>query len=242
VIHQVREAVRALTAGRVVIECGGIPHKFEDVPLSKLFDGLRVASSIFARAVRPWGLPTHLQIEPTNACNLRCAVCPVTEGLNRPAGFMDFDLYRRLLDEVGESVFLILLWDWGEPFLHPRICELISYAKGKGIQFISSTNGRPFAQPGLSERVVRSGLDTLIFSIDGIRQDTYERFRGRGTLEVALEGLRSVAGAKRALNSRLPLVSLSFIVTRHNEHEVSELPSFARSLGVDALTLKTLNP
>jgi radical SAM protein with 4Fe4S-binding SPASM domain len=51
-----------------------------------------------------------------------------------------------------------------------------------------------------------------------------------------------VVARKRALNSEKPLVNFRFIVMRHNEHEVPQLEDFTRSLGVDALTLKTLNP
>lgn len=45
---------------------------------------------------------------------------------------------------------------------------------------------------------------------------------------------------KRALNSATPFINLRFIVMEQNEHEIPQLMDLARSLGVDALTLKTL--
>ncbi|MBW1860479.1 MAG: SPASM domain-containing protein [Deltaproteobacteria bacterium] len=48
--------------------------------------------------------------------------------------------------------------------------------------------------------------------------------------------------AKHALKTSTPLINLRFLPMKHNEHEIAMLEDFARSLGVDVLTLKTLNP
>jgi radical SAM protein with 4Fe4S-binding SPASM domain len=162
--------------------------------------------------------------------------------MQRPSGFMDVALYRRLLDEIGDYLFLILFWDWGEPFLHPSAFEMIADAHRRGIKIISSTNGHPFVDPRIADNAIQSGLDTLIFAIDGISQDTYERYRRRGDLEKALEGIRTVVDRKRALRSATPLVNFRFIAMKHNEHEIDRLQPFVRGLGADVLTLKTLNP
>lgn len=203
---------------------------------------MAVETSIYFKPEHPWGWPTHLQIEPTNRCNLRCALCPVTAGMDRPAGYMDLNLYKRIIDEIGEYVFLILLWDWGEPFLNPSIYEMISYAKQKGIKLVSSTNGHLFTKREEAEKLVLSGLDSIIFAVDGISQETYEPYRQGGSLESVLKGVRMVVAQKQALHSKTPFVNFRFIVMKHNEHEIPKLKELARSLEVDALTLKTLNP
>jgi len=155
---------------------------------------------------------------------------------------MDFNLYKKFIDEVGDYVFLILLWDWGEPFLNPSIYEMISYAKQKGIKLVSSTNGHLFKDREQANKLIASGLDSIIFAVDGISQETYEPYRQGGSLESVLQGIRTVVAQKRALNSKTPLVNFRFIVMKHNEHEIPKLKELARSLEVDALTLKTLNP
>jgi radical SAM protein with 4Fe4S-binding SPASM domain len=234
------EAIRTLATKRVVIECDHIPFLFENVPIRKIINWLLVETSVYIRPKTPWGWPTHLQIEPTNCCNLRCTLCPVSEGMDRPKGFMDLKLFTRLIDETGDFVFLILLWDWGEPFLNPSVYEMIEYAKRRGIKVVSSTNGHIFERRENAEKLVRSGIDTLIFAIDGIRQETYVRYREGGDLGTVVSAIKQVVAAKEALGSKTPLINLRFIVMKHNEHEIPELVSFARNLGVDALTLRTL--
>lgn len=233
-------ALTALITRKLTIECDHIPHRFRNVPLKKILNWLLVETSVFLMPSRPWGWPTHLQVEPTNLCNLRCALCPVTEGLERPPGHMDMGLFRKLIDEAGDYVFLVILWDWGEPFLNPDLCDMISHARRRGIKVITSTNGHVAAREGHTERLVRSGLDSLIFAVDGITQETYERYRAGGSLEQVTAGIRKVVEAKRRLASRTPFVVLRFIVMKHNEHEVPGLKDFARSLGVDALSVRAL--
>jgi radical SAM protein with 4Fe4S-binding SPASM domain len=234
--------LKALATRTVVFGCDRILYRFEKVPLKKLVNWILVEASAHLRTPKPWGYPTILQVEPTNRCNLRCTLCPVAEGLERPSGSMELDLFKRMIDEAGGYVFLILLWEWGEPFINPRIYEMISYARQRGIKLVTSTNGHLFANKENAEKVVRSGLDTLIFAMDGISQDTYERYRRDGKLETILQGIRNVVERKKALGSQTPLVNLRFIAMKHNEHEIPALRDLAVSLGVDALTIKTLFP
>ena len=118
-------ALRSLVTRRVRIECDRIPYEFHDVPLKKLLNWILVEASMYLRPASPWGWPTHLQIEPDGRCNLRCTVCPVTTGTGREVGRMEPEVFRKVIDDVGDYVFLILLWDWGEPFLNPHLyCSL----------------------------------------------------------------------------------------------------------------------
>jgi radical SAM protein with 4Fe4S-binding SPASM domain len=242
IVSKSYQAIKALTTRQVRIECDRIPYHFDNVPLIKLLNWLAVETSIYFKPGHPWGWPTHLQIEPTNRCNLRCALCPVTIGMDRPSGDMEFNLFKKIIDEIGDYVFLILLWDWGEPFLNPAIYEMISYAKKKGIKLVSSTNGHLFKKIEQADKLIASGLDSIIFAVDGISQETYELYRQGGSLESVLQGIRTVVTRKRILNSKTPFVNFRFIVMKHNEHEIPMLKRLAKSLGVNALTLKTLNP
>jgi radical SAM protein with 4Fe4S-binding SPASM domain len=154
---------------------------------------------------------------------------------------MDPSLFRRILDEAGPYAFTLLLWDWGEPFVNPHIYDMIAYAKTKQVKVISSTNGHIFAQPDRAEQLVRSGLDTIIFAVDGMTQASYERYRQGGTLETALEGIRQVIAARTRFGTCTPTVNFRFIVMDQNESEIPLVRELAPRLGVDVLTFKTLN-
>lgn len=237
-VSKTSKLIKAFLTRRMQIQSDRIPYSYN----KKLINACLAEASIFFKPERPWGWPTNLMIEPTNYCNLRCALCPVTTGLDRPPGNMDFELFKKVIDEIGDYIFTMLLWDWGEPFLNRSVYEMITYAKRKDIKIISSTNGHLFSLPENADRLIRSGLDSIIFAVDGVTQETYERYRQGGTLETALQGVRNVVDRKKALGLKTPFVIFRFIVMRHNEHEIPMVKDLANFLGVDALSLKTMNP
>jgi len=199
---------------------------------------LLTESSVKVKPSRPWGMPVILQIEPTNSCNLQCPGCPSGGEMERTRGFMDPILFRRLVDEMADYLLVILFWDWGEPFLHPQAYEMIEYARRAGVRLASSTNGHVFAEGDHARQVVESGLDVLVFSVDGIRQETYQQYRATGNLEQVTRGIRRVVAEKRRSGSATPLVNLRFIAMEHNESELPALHDFAAELGADAVTVR----
>lgn len=240
--EKIYKAIRSIITRKVFMDLDRIPFTFDNVPRKKIFNWIKAESSNYFKSQKPWAYPTHLQIEPTTFCNLKCALCPVTSGMSRTPCNLPFETFARLIDEIGEYLFLLLLWDWGEPFLNPRIFEMISYAKQQKIKIVSSTNGHLFAQEDYAIKLVQSGIDAIIFAVDGITQQSYERYRVKGDIDTVFSGIKNVIKAKRLLGSKTPLVNFRFIVMKHNEHEIAELKKLMDILGVDLLTLKTLNP
>src|SRR4029077_7978974 len=92
--------------------CGDCPLK---LPLKK--DDTAVLRPVDAGA-----LPSRMYIECTAACNISCtqACCAPETGITRTrqAGMLDFDLFRRTIDEVGGSLVRIDFFNYGEAFLH----------------------------------------------------------------------------------------------------------------------------
>jgi len=237
-LNRLGQVRRAFVQGRIAFPVDLIPFDFRPVSRRKALNWLLTESSVIFKPARPWGFPTLVHLEPTAHCNLSCVTCPVTKGLSRPAGNMSLELFKNIVDQLADYLLLILLWDWGEPFLNPAIYEMIDYARRRRIKLVSSTNGHVFATGDHARRVVESGLDALIFSVDGLTQETYQKYRSGGELETVLKGVRRVAAEKLRQGSRTPLLNFRFIVMKHNEPELPLLEPFARALGVDLLTFR----
>lgn len=83
-------------------------------------------------------------------CDSRCVSCPVGRmrfGDASPAvvkelraggeRFMDFDLFARIAEEVaGYEHGWLRLHGRGEPLLHPRLTDMVDYAKRKGVRLV----------------------------------------------------------------------------------------------------------
>ncbi len=184
-----------------------------------------------------WGVPPVLMVEPTNLCNLRCPLCPSGNGtLRRARGFMDMAVFERLIDEIRGRTHMLLLWNQGESLSHREFHGMVRMAADAGLYTMASTNGHYFSDP---HALVRSGLDSIIVSLDGASPETYRQYRVSGSFEKVIDGTRSLVAAKRELQSATPIIHLQFILFRHNEHETDSVKAIAEDLGVDKVTYKT---
>ncbi|MDR3651497.1 MAG: radical SAM/SPASM domain-containing protein [Paludibacter sp.] len=184
--------------------------------------------------------PAFISVEVTNFCNLHCPECPVgTREINQSERKMfDFVLYQKLIDELKPTLQHIILYFQGEPFINSQIFDLIKYGHDAKIYTSTSTNGQ-FLTDDNAKRLILSGLDKLIVSLDGSTQEVYETYRVGGSLEKSLEGIKKVLYWRTELKSSTPMVEIQFLVLKTNEHQLEEMKRLAKQLGVDRLTFKT---
>ena len=125
-----------------------------------------------------------LMVEPTNFCNLKCPLCPSGNGeMRRPRGTMGLEDFEKLVDQLGGEVFMMMLWNQGEPYINKCFNQMVRYASDRGIFTFTSTNGHFVRNPEQAQAIVESGLDEMIVSLDGVDQETYEKYRVGGQIE-----------------------------------------------------------
>jgi hypothetical protein len=187
-------------------------------------------------------LPSRLYVETTAACNISCeqACCAPETGITRTrqAGMLDFDLFRKVIDEAGPSLGRIDFFNYGEAFLHKRAVEMCEYIKAAfpHVYLYTSTNGLAFSEEAV-RRLVRSGIDEVTFSIDGATPESYAKYRKRGDFDKAIRNLRFAADEKRSLGRDLPFINWRYILFRHNDSddEMQRARQLATDIGVDRL-------
>jgi hypothetical protein len=188
-------------------------------------------------------LPSRLYIECTAACNISCAqaCCAPETGITRTrkAGMLDFELFRRVIDEAGPSLGRVDFFNYGETFLHKRAIEMCEYIKSRfpQIYLYTSTNGLAFTEDQ-ARRLVRSGIDEVTFSIDGATPESYARYRQRGNFEKAIRNLEFAAHEKHAGGRDVPFINWRYILFTHNDsdEEMGRARRMAADIGVDRLS------
>ena len=180
------------------------------------------------------GYPVTLTIESANVCNLACPFCFTGAGeVGRAKTHFPMSLYKRTMDELGDYLFQLELHNWGEPLLNKNIPDLIQIATDKGVSTLISTNfSFPFSEER-AEALVGSGLSILGVSLDGARQETYEQYRVKGNLEVALDNVRRINAAKKKLGSASPKLIWEFHVFEWNEDDIELARSMAEELDME---------
>jgi radical SAM protein with 4Fe4S-binding SPASM domain len=178
-------------------------------------------------------MPYVYIIDPCNACNLRCPLCPTGTGtLRRPTKMMSLECFVGIVDQIEDHAIEVIFHNWGEPFLNPHIFDMIAYVKAKNIGSTLSSHFNNVSDE-MIERILDSGLEHLTVSLDGATDEVYQTYRVRGNLDNALTSLRRLQQRKRERRQRLPMVEWQYIVMKHNEHELEAARAIARELGVE---------
>jgi MoaA/NifB/PqqE/SkfB family radical SAM enzyme len=219
-------------------EAGVLRRLTEEKRWRKLANYLWVETLMARGARRLWGgKPYWLTIDPTNFCQLQCPFCPT--GANRGVrdkANMTLEHFARFMETVGPTAIHVDFMNWGESLLNKSLPEMVAVAKSYGAEVKLDANFNDVSEETI-ERLVLSKLDVLSLSIDGLTQETYERYRKGGRLDKVLANLETLARKRRELRSETPRVVWQFLVFRHNEHEAAGVEAFAKARGADQVSL-----
>jgi len=127
-------------------------------------------------------LPNTVYLETTSACNLNCVMCaaqrPTTKTI-KPSGYMEFGLFKRLIDEIASdlpSIESIYMHKDGEPLLHPDIVPMIEYAASRHPNVTLVTNATLLDET-MARAILATPLQHIRFSVDGLTKATFEKIR-----------------------------------------------------------------
>ena len=181
--------------------------------------------------------PINLDIEITNACNLRCPFC-VREYMEDSIGFMSWGDYENIIKQGFDNGVMAAKLNWrGEPTLHKDLPEMVKLAKLYAYTEISiNTNGTLLTKK-LCEELVDAKLDRIIFSIESIRPDRYAKYRPPAKLDEVIENIKMLLRTRQEWDRKKPYVrvqKIDFPETRDERYT-----RFFQNLGVDSVAINT---
>jgi radical SAM protein with 4Fe4S-binding SPASM domain len=157
--------------------------------------------------------PLLVDLELASICNLRCPMCYTNSKEFRKhvnAKVMDFDLFTRVIDEIGGKVPALRLSLRGESTVHPRFVDCVRYANDHGIKEISTlTHGGRLTLDFFKE-IQEAGISWITVSIDGT-DAVYNRIRKPITFEQTYERLRAIAEYKKEMGLHKPVIKVQGI-------------------------------
>lgn len=140
----------------------------------------------------------YAHIEPTNACNTTCKVCP-REAMTRKPRLMRWEVFTDLMDRLLPSPLpMIAFVGFGEPTLHRRLAEMIGYIRAQRSDIVlkMTTNGLLLNET-LAASLYDAGLDLIELSVIGGSPEEYVEMMGGIPYEralAAIDALNRVGG------------------------------------------------
>ncbi len=196
--------------------------------LLEVLQGGAGADEILAQAEAHEGhAGRDLLLRTTYACNQRCRFCfvPLT-GRRVDVKSLEREL-ASLAARLGPREPLTI--SGGEPLADPRLPELLSFARRKGIRrFVIQTNAVLLDRPGLLEKLLSLGTRTFFVSLHSHKPRLYDKLTGsRGFFPKAIKGLSMLLAAKRCG------VTVNVVVNAWNYKELPDLMGFLGKLSRD---------
>jgi radical SAM protein with 4Fe4S-binding SPASM domain len=123
---------------------------------------------------------------------------------------MDWELYKKIIDEIAGKVPAIRLSLRGEATLHTKFHEAIKYAKDRGIMEVSTlTHGGKLKLP-FFQKMVEAGIDWITISVDGLGA-TYERVRKPLKFDDLLNNIKAIKQYKQERGLKRPVIKIQGI-------------------------------
>lgn len=183
-------------------------------------------------------MAVHLNVEFTDACNLRCPMCSQAVrpyGHGTRGGFMDWDTWMGVLEGLEgleDEVHLCPHW-LGEPTVHPDFDRMVAraFAENRGNRLFRTfklhTNG-VLLSPERVELLLclaarrdqaEDTFSAVHFSLDAASEETWRRVKGGGGFAAAQAGAEILLRRRTARNQPYPRVHLAFVVQPDNARE-----------------------
>jgi len=187
-------------------------------------------------------MPIRLWLDLTSHCNLRCVMCPNKKLEKEDKGYMDFELFKKIIDEASSFIFDVNLNHRGESLLYPDLTKAIEYVKNHNLFARLHTNGTLLDEK-LSLSIIELGLDRLSFSFDGYTKENYEKIRIKGNFDKILENIVRFLEIKKTLKKKKPITAIEVIdfnpeETRKNKKAKKEFLNHFKGLPLDELVIK----
>ena len=155
--------------------------------------------------------PDIIQIESTNLCNAKCVFCPRDE-MHRRQGVMDFDLYRKVVDEAATlGITHVREHNYGEPFLDKQLVEKVRYAKSKGIAEVGMISNGSLITEEIARGMIDAGLDAINISVDAAGKEVFESTRIHLNYDNVIDNIRTLVRLRNESKRTHPKLILSFV-------------------------------
>lgn len=183
----------------------------------------------------------EISFEILQKCPNNCIYCSSNSGLNHQENIIEYLVFKSVVDEAVELGLERLCFSGGEPFLHPDLLRMVSYAKQKNTEVyvytsgIEECNGTKVSL-NLDElnKLKEANLDRLIFNIQASNSDLYNKIMGTtNCFDLLIDSI------KKAVNIGI-YTEVHFVPMRINYKEIDRIINQLKDLKVNQISFLRL--
>jgi MoaA/NifB/PqqE/SkfB family radical SAM enzyme len=164
------------------------------------------ALSHFWKRIRGHPAPAFVTVAVTYKCQSQCEHCYSDSPTRPPEEELTTEELKSVIQQVRGLGAMAIHFSGGEPLLRKDLFELVSYARGLGLQTRVNTNGILLNEENV-KRLKAAGLTECGVSLDSADPAVHNKFRGTENLhEMTIRGIRTLR--KFGVTCRIMTVAL----------------------------------
>lgn len=164
--------------------------------------------------------PRHISFAITNACNLNCDHCYITQGIN----FIDKNELSKWIIELDSNGCLSIGIGGGEPTLHPDLLEILDIINHTKMAATITTNGSAKID---YYRIIINKVNLIRFSLDGFN-DVYENIR-KQNFDCLISKIKTLAKETK--------VGINYLLTDDTVNQLDMLKDLATEVKPEEILL-----
>jgi len=140
-------------------------------------------------------IPKRVKFETFYGCNARCTMCAISKPATRKIGEMTMEMFTSVVDSLvpyKDHIEKVDLFGLGEPMLDSLLFERIKYLKDRGFKGLGISTNAQLLSKNKQKLLLESGMETVIFSIDGFTKESHEAIRIRTNFDQVVENCLSM--------------------------------------------------
>lgn len=173
--------------------------------------------------------PSYINWNYTYACNFNCTHC-YSRSPQYPRD-LSTEKYIDIARQIVEQNVFAVGFGGGEPTIRKDLIEIISILSSGGVDTHLTSNGSLLDRKYL-ERLKKSGVGTLLISIDSHKRELNDRIRNN---HAAFDSAINAARISVELGVRTLIAS---VATAVNYGEIEEIEGLASEIGADGVNIK----
>jgi radical SAM protein with 4Fe4S-binding SPASM domain len=144
-----------------------------------------------------------------------------------------------IIDKLVEGGVEYLSLLGGEPLMMKEdLFSVVEHAVSKGLKISLVSNGL-LLRDRIMERVIDSGINRLVISVEGASSETHDFVRGKNTFERVVNNIKNVTNYIEKKGSPLH-VNINTVLNRLNYPEIEEMIDLCRQMQVNEWTLLSM--
>ena len=166
--------------------------------------------------MRLMNTPKKIDLNITSKCNLRCSYCYYYSSEGDTGIDLPLDLWMKFFEECWIYAVMEVNLCGGEPLVRNDFKELVTGIVKNRMRFSILSNGT-LIDDGIVEFLKSTKrCNSFQVSLDGFEPESHDIFRGKGTFEKALRGLKILIKYKVPATVRVT-------IHKHNVHKLDEI-------------------